>query len=695
MTKKSKKKQVVESNKNINKESIAPIDTNALNTNTTSFWEHRYFPYAILFIISFLLYSNTFKAGYALDDGIVICKNEYVLQGIKGIKSIFSKDLYASFYKQMNTTDQLSGGRYRPLSVVSFALEQELIGTMQYPDSIQDIGNDELKAQKENQYILQYLQTAWDKNHNGIGEPSEDIDGDGLYIDKDSMAIGFGLRHVFNALFYGLACCIVFLFLSKVVFKNNKWLAFAIALLFMAHPIHTEAVANVKSRDEIFSLLFMLLTLWSAFLYEEKRTTKYLILTALSFLCAMLSKEYGATLLVLVPMSLYLFSNYTAEKKNTLFKVSATLLGTFFAYFLMRKNAVNVMGKADIQDTEILNNPFLLANDAEKIATKFFITLKYLWVQLFPHPLSSDYGYNSIPYRNFSNVEVWLSILVFIAFLFGIYYGLKKKNWIAFALAFYVFNLLLVTNLVFNVGATMGERLAFHSSLGFCMLLGYGLYWLSHKMKQPILLWLFVIPIVIAYSIKTYSRNEAWQNDFTLALTDVKTQTESVMLNGNAASRSIDMGEWKQNKPKEKQYLNDGIQYAKKALSLHPNFTNGYLTLGLGYAKLEQFDSAKAVWDKAFKIYPSHPMKATYFNSLAAAYYTKGTNYGATKNWSEGKLYLQKAVDVNPNIARYWYDLGGFSYNSGDYNLAKTAWNKAYQLDPRDTNIIKVQNVFK
>lgn len=632
-----------------------------------------YIPYLILMLLSVVLYANTFQHQFALDDDIVICKNEYVLKGVSGIGEIFTKDLYDSFYKQMNTRDQLSGGRYRPLSVATFAIEQQFIGTRDNPV---------------------YDQNCWDENKNGVGDVAEDLNQDGIFNDKDCRAKGFGFRHINNVLFYGLTCCILFFFLSSVVFRKNKLLAFLIALLFTAHPIHTEVVANVKSRDEIFSFLFMILSLITAHRYFVDQKMKSLILSAVCFLSALLSKEYGATLIFLVPLSLFVFQQREFQISK-LMRLMGAYLAVFALYFLMRKNAVDVMGKSDLQDTELLNNPFLLADDAQKLATKFYIFLKYIVTQIFPHPLSSDYGYNSIPYRDFSNPEVWLAILSLIAIIgFGIW-AFKKRHWVAFALGFYLFNILLVTNLIFNVGATMGERLAFHSSLGFCMLLGAGIYWIGQKTKQQALPLVLVALIVAAYSFKTIDRNKAWESDVTLALTDVEIMPESTSLNGNAASRYIDLSEYKNNKGKEKEYLLKSISYGKKALSLHPQFVNGYLNLGLAYAKLEQFDSSKKVWDMAFKIYPNHPQKPVFYGLLAQAYYNKGFAFGSQQKWKEGKEFLLKAVEMDPNNVRYWYDLGGFSYNSQDYSVAKMAWDKAYQLNPKDTNVLKVHGILR
>ncbi|KXK42753.1 MAG: Tetratricopeptide repeat protein [Bacteroidetes bacterium OLB11] len=389
---------------------------------------------------------------------------------------------------------------------------------------------------------------------------------------------------------------------------------------------------------------------------------------------------------------MYLFS----EEKFQVSKYIPMFVGlliVFGIYYAIRSSIV--IGESNLQDTELMNNPYLLADENQKMATKLFIYLKYFLLLLFPHPLSCDYGYNSIPYKNFSDPLVWSAIILLILTIIGGIIFFKKKSWVSFAIAFYLLTILLVTNLVFNVGATMGERLVFHSSLGFCMLLGYGIYWVGIQSKNAAVPALITIPILLLYSIKTYSRNFAWQNDITLALTDVETMPESIALNGNAASRCIDLSEMPKNKSKEKEYILKSIQYGTKAVTLHPGFVNGFLNLGIAYAKIDSLDKASECWDKAFKMYPSHPNKKMYFELLANSYYKKGYEFGGIQNWKEGQKYIQKAVDLNPTIARYWYDLGGFSYNAQDLPKAKSAWEKAYQIDPNDSLIRSVQGILK
>src|SRR5947207_3331207 len=82
----------------------------------------------IVAALAVIFYANSFSNEYAHDDGIVIVKNEYVLEGFAGIKGILTKDAYDSYYRQLNTTNQLKGGRYRPLSIITFAIEQQFLG---------------------------------------------------------------------------------------------------------------------------------------------------------------------------------------------------------------------------------------------------------------------------------------------------------------------------------------------------------------------------------------------------------------------------------------------------------------------------------------------------------------------------------------------------------------------------------------
>src|SRR4051812_30613362 len=73
---------------------------------------------ALIAIIAFALYANTIMHDYALDDWGAITNNQFVQEGIKGIPDILKVDLWHF--------GNLTLGYYRPLSLITFAVEHQL-----------------------------------------------------------------------------------------------------------------------------------------------------------------------------------------------------------------------------------------------------------------------------------------------------------------------------------------------------------------------------------------------------------------------------------------------------------------------------------------------------------------------------------------------------------------------------------------
>ena len=72
-----------------------------------------------------------------------------------------------------------------------------------------------------------------------------------------------GVSHVINISLYILSCIFI-LRTFQLLMPDKKslmgWfdIGFAASLLYLVHPIHVEAVANIKGRDEIMAMLFSL-----------------------------------------------------------------------------------------------------------------------------------------------------------------------------------------------------------------------------------------------------------------------------------------------------------------------------------------------------------------------------------------------------------------------------------------------------
>lgn len=119
------------------------------------------------------------------------------------------------------------------------------------------------------------------------------------------------VSHLINVLLYAGTVLLLYRLLIQLFVGLPHVVALIIGLLFAAHPLHTEVVANIKNRDEILALLLGIAS-WHAavvFMKHTKRQWGRLAIVALLFLLAMLSKQSIVSLALLIPLSLVMFLN--------------------------------------------------------------------------------------------------------------------------------------------------------------------------------------------------------------------------------------------------------------------------------------------------------------------------------------------------------------------------------------------------
>ena len=599
-----------------------------------------------LAIVGFIFYCNTFGNGFAFDDKIVITQNDYVQEGFSGIPKILGTESYESFSKQQKIGNPLTGGRYRPLSIVSFAIEQQFLG----------VADNDVPEHTKN--TPEY------------------------YKAKQSKLVSdMYLRHVDNVLFYILTVIVLLYFLRYVVFPESPWAAFFAALIFLIHPIHTEVVANVKSRDEIFSLLFILLTLISTFKLFDTRKKKHLVYALGSFFLALLSKEYGVTLMVLLPIAIWVYRKGTTWVQ---LKPMAWFLIPLAVYFLMRIKSVS--GTYEGAEEEIMNNPYLFATPVQALASKLAVLAEYIKLLLYPHPLSADYTYNQIPYTDFSNPKVWLSIIVHLGLVAAMVYGLTKRHASAFVIAFYLGFLALVCNILVNVGAPMGERFVFHSSVALAIGLAFALDRLRTKLAGNvgnIAVGGILMVALILSAMTTIARNRDWNSDATLFLKDVETVPNSIIANCNAGAACLDHAEGEQTEAGKTPWLERGIGYETKAIAKHKRYMLAYINRGIMYFKLNDIDHALSDCDSVNKYFPLHPSLKYLSYSLADHFFKLGLESGRGGRPDEAIGYFRKGLEAMPSDGDLWYNLGYALYTKNELDEAKRAFTNALRLNPK------------
>jgi hypothetical protein len=636
---------------------------------------------------------------YALDDDIVMRLNDYVQQGFAGIGKIMTTDSYDSFFKSMGSAGELSGGRYRPLSILTFAIEQQLFGEC-YGTRMLEV--------RDSLSMNQLMQMNPNLANKLIAEKAT-LEAQ-ISATHESLAM---IRHIVSVLLYILSIVFLLKLLRDYIFKyaNLKFihphdLAFLTTLIFLVHPIHTEVVANVKSRDEILSFLFIVLTFIYVFRKTETKNPKDLYMGLLFYFLALLSKEWGMTLVVLIPISFYVFRKYSVIQciKETLpyFAVAAF-------YMILRFKFVGAGKQGEI--TEVLNNPFVYATPIQARATQIFVLIKYIRLLIFPHPLSADYSWKTIPYNSFGDALVWVSILVHTVIVYYLVVLLKKRSWIAFAIAFYLLHLFLVSNLAMAIGATMGERLIYHSSLGFIMVAAFGLLTLlsrlipsprpalptiasgsvvqgegsvTRKIGFAALLLILIIPM----SYGTIARNPDWETDNILFMHDAWVVPNSVLANGNSGKAFIEGAQ--KDTVKRQAYLDSAIYHLDKAVTLHPKYVNGYLNLGLAWFQKKDLDKAEFYWNQARKYFPSHPFfRQSYDPALASAFVERAKKEGQNGNVPKAIEFIARALKYDSTNSETWYHYGGANYSIGNMNEAYRGWSKCLQLNPNNAEAKK------
>jgi len=220
-----------------------------------------------------------------------------------------------------------------------------------------------------------------------------------MAIEKQLFGNNPTVHHFFNVLWYALSGVFLFLFLKQIFREKSLWLPLGIAVLFIAHPIHTEVVANIKGRDELLAFTFMMLSLYALMRQVHTKQSIWLLVSLVFYFLCVLSKETGLAMFGLVPFTLYFFTKIPIK---TILTRSALFLIPALIYFFFRMAAMDSM--TFDSDMLVINNSLMGAESvSERLATTISILGRYVGLLVFPHPLSYDYSYNQVPLVGWGN----------------------------------------------------------------------------------------------------------------------------------------------------------------------------------------------------------------------------------------------------------------------------------------------------
>jgi len=595
--------------------------------NKSSFKLSNRNSYIILFLFTFIVYGNSIMNNYALDDLVVDNGNEFVQKGISGIKDIITNDAFTGYLKK-STNNIVAGGRYRPLSLVTFAIEYQFVGLSPH------------------------------------------------------------FSHFINILLFAICAIGIFIFIRKV-FEHSQLKLFATSaipllatLIFIVHPIHTEVIANIKSRDEIMCMLFSIFSTISFLNYiDNGRKIKDLIIGFVLIFLGVLSKENAFMFIVIVPMTLFFFRK-ASLKDYVMVTLPLIIAGGIFV-FLRSKFA---SGSVNSEITDLLNNPLSGATSVQKFATIVYTIGKYFLLLVIPYPLSCFYDYNTIPLKSFADMSVVVSFMAILIIGVIAIIQFKKKTLVSYSIFFFATTFALVSNILFPIGTAMSERFVFIPSLGFCLIVAYYINKLanppSRKQKTDNIQFdsviknktsLFIIIAILGtYSIMSIKRNMDWKDNTTLFAADIKTSPGSVNLNKGYGYALVDSATVIKDKQHQLDSFNMAKPYLKKIIELYPKYAEIYTKLGFIYYMTNNFDSATYYYRTGLNYAPD-----SYILN-----YNLGKSLNKLKRYDEAIKYLNDAVKSGADDGPY-FNLALAYTNKGDPDQGLKYFAKVIELNPK------------
>lgn len=320
-----------------------------------------------------------------------------------------------------------------------------------------------------------------------------------------------------------------------------------------------------------------------------------------------------------------------------------------------------------------------------RIATAILILGNYIKLLFVPYPLICDYSYNTISFVSFNHIGVLFSLAIYILLMeFSIRKFLKnKRDPFAFSVLFFLITISLFSNIPFLIGATMGERLLFFPSVGFCLFVPLAIekclvrseLTYPSGFKNPYLI-AILLPVSIIFIFLTTTRNTDWKDNDTLFHADLKKALKNSRLNCYYGREIVKNAMDTEKDPaKQRQLIIEGISYMKNAIKIFPDYRDAYSNTGYAYFTIMNYDSAEVYLLKAFQL---NPNGIDQIKNLALLYFFK-------KNYTKAIELFKDEIALSPGNVEPYSNIGTCYQNSGRVDSAIYYFKMAISVDPKYT----------
>lgn len=538
----------------------------------------------------------------------------------------------------------------------------------------------------------------------------------------------FGLNpsisHFNNVILYTLLCLLIYQFLLQL-FPNKRWqFCLLVVLIYICHPLHTEVVANIKSRDEILAFIFGILALRYFLNYLTSKKGIFLFSTGIFLLFSFLSKESA---LAFVPLILLVALYKVDISLKRFFQYSfITLLfftGIIGVWLFSQSETVlidqsnELIAKGQFQEDNFLVNPVKTLPSRLRVAPySLYLLMKYIISFLIPHPLLHDYSFNQIPRIKGPTPLLVLGAITSITYIVYFLFTLKKKTVFKFGSLFFLISVFGYLHLIVPGKDIYAERFMFVPSLGLAIALISFLDCFSKKIKMKRIgnRTIFISPLLIIFCFFTVQRNKAWANNRTLFETDLPLLQNCVRANFNYASYlEFHLNDDSVSNQERRQNLEQIISLYKNCISISNKSYKAYVNLGNLYMSMGETEKALPLFQEIALL---NPQLAEPFFLLGKYYLTLDDYQNALiqfkqskhNGWAKTATYyhiaichiklnhLQEAIEIlkegekyQPTQYKYYDLLGDLSLFNQDTVNSIQYTKRALEINPKNETLDK------
>lgn len=450
--------------------------------------------------------------------------------------------------------------------------------------------------------------------------------------------------HLVNISIHIVASILAFFFLYLTAqtpwMKRNPlslpafWVAFGGALLFLSHPIQTQAVTYIVQRAASLATLLYVSTMVCYIQWRLKKNLLFYGLAILSGCLAMLSKEIAVTL----PFALLLYEFFFFDREE---RKSSRIALWIIPFFLLLLLFIPLLNYYKVFETANLPTESQALSRGQYLLTQFRVIVTYTRLLFLPLHQTLDYHFPLS--RTLGDPATFLSFLFLAGILFSAVALFKRFRLLSFGI-FWFFLTLSVESSIIPLRDVIFEHRVYLPMVGFCFVFcGVLCGWIKDAKIWGILL----IVVMTALSCLTYRRNAVWLTEFTLWGDVIQKEPQ----NERGYDR-IGIALQKQNQYEE------AIKYHLKAYELSSSGNDTIMHLGLAYKGAGQHDKAIELFRKGITLY--RDQFPDFYNNLGVTLDDMGRDDEAVTNYLHAIKIAPQYPDAHCNIGVIYAKKGEF-----------------------------------